>query len=55
MEQIINEKWLQFAFINSRGTIHKIPLKFPFHAQMEIDEEFPLVICRRYTFLVNKN
>lgn len=44
MEQTINEKWLQFAFINSRGKINKTALKFPFHTSLEVDNELPLVI-----------
>lgn len=44
MEQTINEKWLQFAFINSRGKTNKTALKFPFHYSLTVDTDVPLVI-----------
>jgi hypothetical protein len=51
MDQPVNEKWLQFAFINSRGNLNKTAVKFPFHQALEIDKELPLVIGdRTYVF-----
>lgn len=44
MEQSINERWLQFAFISSRGNINKTALKFPFHTDLKVDQEFNIEI-----------
>lgn len=41
----INERWLQFAYFSTKGDkIYKTALKFPFHTDLEIDQEFQLPI-----------
>lgn len=51
MDQTINERWLQFAYLNSKGNIVKTPLKFPFHIDLQVDQEFVFIIMdKSYTF-----
>lgn len=51
MEKTINERWLQFAFINSKGNINKTALKFPFHTTINIDDEIPIsIFSKTYMF-----
>jgi hypothetical protein len=47
MDQIVNERWLQFAFINSRGNTNKTALKFPFHMTLKVDQEVIIEISER--------
>lgn len=52
MDQQVNERWLQFAFLNAKGKINKTALKFPFHAGLEVDQEFVInILDRPYTFV----
>jgi hypothetical protein len=52
MDQTINERWLQFAFINSKGNINKTALKIPFHAPLDVDDELPVLIgTLNYVFI----
>lgn len=47
----INERWLQFAFINLRGNLNKTALRFPFHTSLNIDDEIPVTIAEKaYVF-----
>jgi len=51
MERTLNERWLQFAFINSKGKTNKTALMIPFHASLIVDEELPFTIAgKKYTF-----
>lgn len=51
MEQTINERWLQFAFISSRGNLNKTALKFPFHTDLQVDQEFNInILGKDYNF-----
>lgn len=45
MDQRINERWLQFAFLNAKGNINKTALKFPFHTSLEVNQEVPITIA----------
>ena len=40
MEQSINERWLQFAYLNAKGNVVKTALKIPFHADLKVDQEY---------------
>ncbi len=47
----INERWIQFAFINSRGKLNKTAFKMPFHVDLEIGKEFQINIYgKNYSF-----
>ena len=51
MEQTVNERWLQFAYIGSKGNVTKTALKIPFHADLKVDQEFIVSIDDKpYTF-----
>jgi hypothetical protein len=51
MDKPINERWIQFAFINAKGAVNKTALKFPFHTDLAIDQEVPMVIVgKTYEF-----
>lgn len=39
MEPKVNERYIQFAFINSRGNVNLSPIKLPFHQSLEVDQE----------------
>ena len=48
----INERWIQFAYFNTKGDkIYKTALKFPFHTDLQIDQEFQLnILGENYSF-----
>jgi hypothetical protein len=47
----INERWLQFGYINAKGKPTKTALKIPFHIDLEIDQDFSVIILdKTYTF-----
>ncbi len=51
MDKPINESWIQFAIINSKGNVAKTALKFPFHTRLDVDKEYSFEMCgRSYTF-----
>ncbi|HEX8196375.1 MAG TPA: hypothetical protein VF571_09320 [Pyrinomonadaceae bacterium] len=35
----INERFIQFAFINSKGNINKTALKLPFETDLQVDQD----------------
>jgi hypothetical protein len=47
----INERWLQFGYLNSKGNLAKTALKIPFHTELLIDQEIPINIAgQTYNF-----
>lgn len=51
--QSINEKWIQFAYLNAKSNVSKTPLKLPFSQELEVDAELTLSISgANYTFNV---
>ena len=51
MEQQINERWLQFGYVNSKGNLVKTALKIPFHTDLRVDQEVHVEIAgQNYTF-----
>lgn len=47
----VNERWLQFGYINAKGNLTKVPFRIPFHTDLEIDQEIPLTIeGKNYVF-----
>ena len=51
MDQQINERWLQFGYINAKGNLTKTALKIPFHMELAVDQEFPVIIMgKQYNF-----
>ena len=47
----INERWLQFGFINSKGNLNKTALKIPFHSDLAVDQEFTVnILGKDYSF-----
>jgi hypothetical protein len=37
MDQTINERWLQFGYLNAKGNVVKTALKIPFHTDLKVD------------------
>ncbi len=52
MEQTINERWIQFGYYSVKGDkIYKTALKFPFHTDLQIDQEFSInILGKDYRF-----
>ncbi|HLL74196.1 MAG TPA: hypothetical protein VK421_02950 [Pyrinomonadaceae bacterium] len=51
MEQVVNEKWLQFGYINAKGNVTKTALRIPFHANLYVDQEIPInILGQNYAF-----
>ncbi len=51
MEQSVNERWLQFGYINAKGNLTKTALKIPFHTDLRVDQEIKVEISgHNYTF-----
>ena len=48
----VNERFLQFAYFSTKGNkIYKTALKFPFHTDLLIDQEFQInILGRDYSF-----
>jgi hypothetical protein len=47
--QTINERWLQFAYLNSKGVVIKTALRFPFHTDLQVDQEFTVAFLTNRT------
>lgn len=51
MELSLNERWIQFAFINIKGKLNKTALKLPCLSALELNEEYDMTFNgQRYTF-----
>lgn len=51
MELTLNEKWIQFAFINAKGKLNKTALKIPCLSALKLNEEYEMTFdSQRYTF-----
>ena len=52
MDQPVNERWLQLAYLNAKGNVTKTDLKFPIHTEPKVDQEFTVTILDTpYTFV----
>ena len=52
MDQLVNERWLQLAYLNAKGNVTKTALKFPFHTELKVDQEFTMdILGKPYTFV----
>lgn len=50
-ELTLNQRWIQFAFINSRGKLNKTALKLPSTRKLEINKEYEWIIAdQKYAF-----
>jgi hypothetical protein len=43
MDKPINERWIQFAYLNAKGNV-KTAFKFPFHTDLVVDQYFQITI-----------
>lgn len=51
MELSLNERWIQFAFINVKGKLNKTALKLPCLSALEMDKEYDMTLNgQRYIF-----
>ena len=51
MEQTINERWVQFAYLNAKGNITKTALKIRISRDIPFDTEFTIpVFGHEYIF-----
>jgi hypothetical protein len=51
VEPQVNERWLQFGFINAKGNVTRTALKIPFHANLYVDQEIPInILGQIYAF-----
>jgi hypothetical protein len=47
----VNERWLQFGYINSKGNLTKTALKVPFAFDLQVDQEISVNIAgQNYSF-----
>lgn len=47
----INERWLQFGYINTKGNVTKAPFRIPFDRDLEIDTEYDVdLLGKQVTF-----
>lgn len=53
MELSLNERWIQFAFINSKGKLNKTALKMPMLTDLELNKEYDFTFAgQQSTFTV---